>query len=258
MFRPARAILAVAVVAGLSVPAHAAESQSFSADYSVTLMGLPVGKARFDSTFADGRFSVEGSIASTGLARLIDRTTGSTRVEGSHGQNGVQPHAFSSRYSTSKKTSTTRIQFSGDKVTSTENTPEPKKGKDWVPISASHLQAALDPISSTLIAAAAPAEVCNRTIRFYDGELRADLKLSHRGTTRMRNFEGEAVTCNASFVPIAGYRKGRRQIEELRKDGAIAITFAKLGETGLYTPVDASIGTRAGTLRISTSRINIR
>lgn len=252
MPRTVTAILVIAALAGPATPAPAAESQSFRADYSVTLMGLPVGKGRFDSTFTRDRFSVEGSISSAGIARLFDRTTGTTRVEGSLNGDSVQPHAFSSAYDTGKKQSRTTIRFSGDRIASTENTPEPRKGENWIPVSSEHLHAALDPISSILIPAAGPDEVCNRTIRFFDGELRADLKLSLRGV------EGEAVTCSAAFQPIAGYRKGRRQIEHLKNEGRIAITFARLGETGLYTPVDASFRTRAGTVRITASRIETR
>lgn len=246
------AMLAIAALGWPAAPAPAAESQSFRADYSVTLMGLPVGKGRFDSTFTGDRFSVEGRISSAGIARLFDRTTGTTKVEGSLKGNSVQPHAFSSAYDTGKKQSRTTIRFAGEKIASTENTPEPRKGENWVPVSSEHLQAALDPISSILIPAAGPEEVCNRTIRFFDGELRANLELSPRG------IKGEAVTCSAAFQPIAGYRQGRKQIEHLKKEGNIAITFARLGGTGLYTPVDASFRTRAGTVRITASRIEAR
>lgn len=252
MYRTFAAMLVTAALAGPAAPAVAVESQSFRADYSVTLMGLPVGKGRFDSTFTGDRFSIEGRISSAGIARLFDRTSGTTKVEGSLKGGSVQPHAFSSAYDTGKKKSRTTIRFARDRVVSTQNTPEPRMGENWIPVSAEHLQAALDPISSILIPAAGPDDVCNRTIRFFDGELRANLKLS------LRKVEGEAVTCKAAFEPIAGYRKGRRQIEHMKNEGNIAITFARLGQTGLFTPVDASFRTRVGTVRITASRIEAR
>ena len=41
-------------------------------------------------------------------------------------------------------------------------------------------------------------------------------------------------------------------------ESRIAITFAPLAGTGLYTPVDASVGTQVGTLRIVATSIEAR
>ena len=248
-----RRVLASLLLAAATAAPAAAETRSFRADYSVTLLGLPVAKARFDSPFDGGRFSIEGSMSSSGIARIFDDTKGTTKVEGSIRRDRVQPHAFESSYVTGRKKSATSIRFSGDRVASAVNTPQPRRDpKSWIPVSAGDLRAALDPISSSLVPAARPEEVCERTIRFFDGEMRGDLRLSHRsGPERGR------VTCDARFVPVAGYRKGRKQIEFM-KSSPIRISFAPLGDTGLYTPVEASVGTQIGTLRITASRIEAR
>lgn len=235
-----------------SLPAAAAE-RSFRADYSVTLLGLPVATARFDSTFSLTDFRIEGSLASAGVARLIDRTTGTTRVEGVIRGESVQPRAFSSSYTSGRKRSRTSIRYSGDRVAAVSNTPEPRKGKTWVPVEEGHLRAALDPLTATLVPAEDPAKVCDRTVRVFDGEMRADLELTPH--TAEKNGR---VVCNARFVPVAGYRKGRRQIEFLQNESRISVTFARLADTGFYTPVDASVGTQIGPLRIRLSRIVAR
>ena len=254
MMKPRLAALTlVPVLLGTALPALAAE-RSFRADYSVTLLGLPVAKARFDSTFSDEDFRIKGSLASAGLVRLFDKTTGTTSVEGTIGRDGAAaPRSFSSNYKSGKKHSRTTIRFSGDRVASVSNKPEPKKGKSWVPVDESHLKSALDPLSATLVPTEDPAKVCNRTVRVFDGEMRADLKLSPRSAD-----EDGRVVCDARFVPVSGYRKGRKQIEFLKNDSRITVTFAKLADTGFYTPVDASVGTQIGTLRIALSRIVAR
>jgi len=86
--------------------------------------------------------------------------------------------------------------------------------------------------------------VCNRTIRIYDGEMRADLRLAPAGAS------GGQVTCSAKFEPVAGYRPSRSALKYLRDRSRITIAFAPLADTGFYAPVDASIGTQVGTVRI--------
>lgn len=249
-------LVPAALVPGLG-PA-AAETRAFRADYTVTLLGLPVARARFDSTFSGGRFRIEGSLSSTGLARIFDDTEGTTSVEGVIEGDGVRPAAFDADYVSGRKKGRTAIRFAGGDVESVVNQPQKTRDpRSWVAVSQAHLKAALDPLSSALVVAKRPEEVCGRTIRFFDGELRADLKLAPvRGADS--KLDGARVTCTASFVPVAGYRKGRKQIEYLKDRSRIAVTFAPLSGTGLYTPVDASVGTRIGTLRILATRIEAR
>ncbi|TKT75274.1 DUF3108 domain-containing protein [Aquamicrobium sp. LC103] len=248
--------LLAAIGVTLASPAGA---EAYSADYSVTLYGLPVAKARFDSSFGKNSFEIRGALSSAGLARVFDRTEATTTVRGSIGRNGPQPHSFVSNYTSGKKQQKTTISFDRGGIREAVNVPRPKKrGKDWIHVTDAHLRAALDPISSTLIRANGPEEVCNRTIKAFDGEMRADLKLTHQKTGPIRGFRGEAVTCSARFIPVAGYRKGRSQIDFLQNRSRITIAFMRLGDTGFYTPVDASVGTQIGTLRITASRIETR
>ena len=248
------ALAAIALIALGTAAADAAEPRAFRADYSVTLLGLPVAKASFDSSFEGERFRIRGSLTSSGVARIFDDTKGTTTVEGTIRRGAVLPASFDADYVSGRKKSSTAIRFSGDTVANVVNKPNKKRDpKSWVAVNDAHLKAVLDPLSSAIVPAARPEEVCTRTIRFFDGELRADLKLSPAGSPN-----GRTVTCNASFVPVAGYRKGRKQIDYLKDRGRIAVTFAPLDGTGLYTPVDASVSTQAGPLLIVATRIEPR
>lgn len=241
------ALLAAAVVIA---PAHAA--QTFKTDYSITLMGIPLGKASFTSTIGDDAFRIDGSLASAGLARIFDRTQGSTTVSGGLSQVGTAPESYNLTYRSDKKAQRTAIRFDNGTVTATENVPpsRPRPG-DWVDLQPAHLTAVGDPISSTLVRAGSASEVCTRTIRFYDGEMRANLLLSPTGTASGQG----TVTCAARFEPVAGYRPSRSAIRYLRDRSRIKISFAPLADTGFYTPVDATIGTQIGTLRIVAQNI---
>src|SRR5690606_11538309 len=139
---------------------------------------LPVAKARFDSTFTADGFAIEGTMSSSGIARIFDRTTGTSKVEGAIRRGGVEPRAFSSSYRTGRKHSVTTISYTRGRVARYANTPEPRRDENWVEVSGEHLAAALDPLSSTLVKTTEHAKVCGLTVRFFDGELRADLHLS--------------------------------------------------------------------------------
>lgn len=240
----------LALVATMSAaPAYA--TQTFSTDYSVTLLGIPIAKASFRSTIENDRFRIDGSLASSGVARLFERTNGTTTVSGGFSQTGTMPRSYDLDYTSDKKRQRTAIRFSNGQVTSTENVPpsRPRQG-DWVHLRDEHLRAVADPISATLIRAGSADEVCNRTIPFYDGEMRANLVLTPARSTRQGT-----VACSARFEPVAGYRPSRSALRYLRDRSRITIAFAPLADTGFYAPVDASIGTQIGTVRIVAQNI---
>lgn len=245
------ALLATVITVGPQ-SAKAAGAQSFVADYTVSLYGLPVARSRFNSTFEGGKFTVHGSLSSAGIARIFDSTEGTTTVSGTITEEATRPSLYLMKYTSGKKRKKTEIRFSRGNVTETENVPPLKKKPNWVDVERAHLASVADPISAILVPAQGPGEVCNRTIRLYDGEMRADLKLRPAGseTIEVGDFAGEAAICIARFVPVSGYRAGHRSIEYLKNKSRITIAFAELGTTGVYAPLKASIGTEIGTLNI--------
>jgi hypothetical protein len=243
----------------VTVPAPRKEGlQSFTGAYSVTFLGIPVAHSTFNSTFKGDSFSVKGVASAAGLAQLFDDTQGSVSAAGRFAGDRTQPTAFRVDYTEGRKAKMTSIRFKAGSVARTENVPPLKKrGKDWVPVSNAHLRTVTDPLSATLVRADSLAEVCGRTINIYDGELRFDLTLTHQSTGAMAidGWEGETVTCNVRFKPVAGYRKGRRALDYLKNRSRMTITFAPLGATGVYGPVRATVGTQIGTITVQAQRL---
>lgn len=234
-----------ALLSILAAAGSAGAAQTFRTDYSITLMGIPVGKASFTSVIGEDDFRIDGSLASAGMARLFDSTQGTTSVSGRLSETGMSPRSYDLNYRSDDKTQRTAIRFADGAVTQTENVPPLRvRTRDWVHLDQTHLTSVVDPISSTVVRADSPADVCNRTIRIYDGEMRADLRLAPAGAS------GGQVTCSAKFEPVAGYRPSRSALKYLRDRSRITIAFAPLADTGFYAPVDASIGTQVGTVRI--------
>ena len=156
-----------------------------------------------------------------------------------------------------RKAKKTLLAFSGGSVVSTENSPPPgARRASWLPVSEADLKSVTDPLSAAIIKAANLREVCNRTLRVYDGEIRADLKLSYAGIKPFstRGFKGDAVRCRARFVPISGYHQDRKAIDYLANHSRIEVAFGQVGRTGIYAPVTASVKTKIGTVRVYARR----
>ncbi|MGI6856364.1 DUF3108 domain-containing protein [Mesorhizobium sp. 1B3] len=253
----------LAVLVGLSgiAPVDAAVSdapQSFSADYAVSIFGLTVARSRFTSHISDRGFQLEGSISSAGIATFFDDTKATTAASGRFRRDATVPDAYSVSYTYGKKAKKTTLDFARGNVAKVTNVPPlEKRGADWVPVTAKDLVAVTDPISAVLVRAPSLDQVCRRTIKVFDGEIRADLKLSPVGTgpVDLGAYRGDAAVCSGRFVPIAGYRPGNKSIRYLKDRSQIRITFAQLGQTGVYAPVHATVSTRIGTVTFRARRL---
>ena len=234
-----------------------AAGKSFRGDYALSFLGIPVAKATFESSYDGNSYAVNGTVTSAGLAAFFDDTRGTISTRGSLGDGGMRPRAFRADYVSGKKESLVDIRFSGDRVTSSQVVPAPKKrGKTWIPLGTGDLRGVTDPIAATIIRAPSLDKVCGRTVKMYDGELRADLKLTPVSTREMSvpGFKGQTVTCRMGFQPVSGYRTDKRALTYLRDRSRIMVTFAPVGETGVYAPIHATISTEIGTITVKARR----
>ncbi|WP_258045531.1 DUF3108 domain-containing protein [Mesorhizobium sp. NBSH29] len=239
----------------------AGEKQSFHAEYAVSYLGLTIARSRFDSTISRSAFEIGGSLKSAGLAEMFDDTKGTTSTSGSFTAKSTRPVSFAADYVTGKKKKKIAMSFAGDAITQSVYLPEPgPRAADWLAVQPAHLKGVTDPLSATLVQASSPAEVCQRTLKIFDGEMRADLILAPAGTEKLslRGYKGEAVVCTARFSPVSGYRKGHRSIAYLKNRAKIRIAFAPMGTTGIYAPVHATVSTLIGTITIGAVKIEPR
>ena len=251
-----RTRIAIAALLLGSAPALAAQN-SFVGEYSVSFLGLPIARATFNSSYDGDKYTINGNVASSGLAKLFDDTNGSLTARGTLGDKHPVPSSFHAGYTYGSKASSIDIRFKDGNVVSTKVVPKPRgRGDDWVKLGAENLVKVVDPIASTVLRARSIDEVCGRTVKMYDGEMRANLSLSQvsRQTMSVQGFDGETVTCRMAFEPVAGYRKGRKALDYLKNRADINVTFAQLGQTGIYAPTYATVGTQIGTITIKARR----
>ncbi|MEN0001584.1 MAG: DUF3108 domain-containing protein [Pseudomonadota bacterium] len=249
----------VAILLSAAVPAasRANDQQRFRTEYTIAAFGLPIGKAGFETSITDaGAYSVDGTLRSSGIARIIAAINGSLTAKGLFGGDKASPSEFAVTYTEGKKTKTSRFTFSGNTITGAQNEPPVRKRGKWVPLDASQLVDAADPISAGMLYAARPRDVCNRTIKAFDGAMRMDIKLSYLRTVPFsaRGFKGDIVTCRGRFVPIAGYDADKQDIKWMQQNGDFEIGFAPIAETSFHAPVSAKVKTRLVTVRARATR----
>lgn len=251
---------AFATLFAVAVPAtsFAAAPQSFKGEYTVSYLGLSIARATFSSRYEGNSYAIDGTVSAAGLGKLFDDTKGTISSKGTISGKQMQPQVFRADYTSGKKASVVDIRFTDGGVTSTQVIPAPGKRnpKTWVPIGAGDLKAVLDPMAATVVHADSLDNVCGRTVKFYDGEMRADLKLTYvsKGSISVKGYKGDTVTCQMGFEPVAGYRKGRKALDYLKKRSRMLVTFAPLGQSGVYAPIHATVGTQIGPLTISAGR----
>lgn len=256
---PCLVIPALGAALALSALPAAAETRSYTADYTATFLGIPVARATFTATVAnDGGLEMRGTLSSIGLARVFSNISGTANLSARIAGSGVEPRNFQVDFRSGGRPDGVAIRFqNGAAVAVIHRRPEPNRRSTYIPVTRDHLRSVTDPLSATLVRASSPGEICNRRLSIFDGWLRAEIQLRPVSTGPLPRHEGEGAVCAGSFVPVAGYNSDSRDMRHLRDSGNIRITFAPLGDSELHAPVDARIGTRAGTVHISAGPLRV-
>lgn len=244
----------LAILAWLVLPASA-DTPSYRGEFTISFLGLPVASIDFDSRVDGDRYTVGGKVSSAGLGAFFYDTRGTLTATGRI-IDRIQSESFRAKYDYDGKPTLVEIGFRDGNVVRVVNEPPLRKRKNWVPIEPADLKSVVDPLAASLVKSDRLEKVCDGGARMFDGELRADLSLSFVETGKMsvKGFDGPTVTCRLKFTPVAGYRKGRKSLEYLKSKSRIMVTFAQIGETGVYAPIHATIGTQIGTITVRARR----
>ena len=247
----------------MSGTAFAADS-GYRTEYGIYIFGMTIARSEMTTRITDTSYALDGKFHSSGIAKIFDSTKGSININGTMLKQGsaatVQPVSYLTTYRSGKKHKRTSINFKNGSVSGYDNQPPINKVAPWAELGANDLKAVFDPISSMMITSPSAAAVCNRTLQIFDGQTRAQIRLSPAGTERfsIKGFDGTAITCNARFVPVSGYEKDKKSVRYLADKSKITISFASLNTdnqgAGIYAPVAASVGTQIGTVKVRATR----
>ena len=246
----------VLALAAFSLSTGAARSDEVvhNTDYSISLSGLPIARASFQAAWQADHYRISGTLRSAGLADILAQTTGQTSVSGVIGRDRLNASEYSVRYQSGKKSRAIAVRFRNGNVTSATMKPQRKIPKNWVPVSAADMRNVVDPLSGLIFPA--KTKICPKTLPIFDGESRLDLKLSAKGTKPFKTdgFKGDVIVCGVKFVPKSGYRRGREDVDYLRRLETMEIWFARAGEVDVYAPVYVRIPTKLGPVTVWATR----
>jgi hypothetical protein len=254
MFRAHLAILSSLLVAVGPVSTAVAAEVRHVTRYNVSLGILPVASADFSSAFNGDQYSITGTIRSSGVAQLLSPITAKTSVTGRVEQDRLQADTYNLVYTSGKRTRVYDVTYRNGNVTDTTITPPPRRNRNnWVPVTPKDLRSVLDPLSGLIFPEG--AKLCQGRVPVYDGESRMDLVLKQQGTKpfETEGFKGDVIVCSVRYMPRSGFRRGRSDIEYLKKT-PMEVWFAKAEAANVYAPIYARIPTRMGQLHVTAAR----
>ncbi|WP_181313988.1 DUF3108 domain-containing protein [Phreatobacter cathodiphilus] len=256
--KPVPAVLACAALALAGAQPSAARAQGagqgqVSADYSVTFLGLSIGRGTMVST-SDGRnYRTTLDVRVTGVAAIFSGGSGTATATGQIRGATPVPSSFTVAIRSGGKVETTRIAMAGGNVTGVERDPDKPPHPRATPVLPEHLRGVLDPLSAGIFVAGgsgpvAGAAACERRTPVFGGRERFDLIYSFVETRQVEigGYKGEAAVCRVRFEPIAGYRPDRNDIQSARQRSAEVVLVPVRG-TRTLLPAKITLSTGYGT-----------
>ncbi len=223
--------------------------------YSISISGLTLAKASFNTRIEGDAFMISGDFGTTGLARAFKKWGGSASVKGTLSNGWFEPIHYSSSYNIGGSKRSFNAAFSSGNVTDFARVPAHKElPPEWVHVSKADLKNIADPM--TALIKPMDGELCSGVVPVFDGETRMELHLSPKGKAQYREgrISTQAHVCAANFRLVSGYRKGHTDLEKVQKYKGFEVWLAKSPIANVYAPVQLKIPTQYGTLAISATR----
>src|SRR4029079_11035165 len=259
----------VLLTAALAAPlacAEAASTVTFKATYSITIVGINIGRAAVEGRFKGNSYAAAISGSTSGPARLVSDATaklaGTGRIYGSR----VLPNSFN--YDTVENGFATHVTMAmrAGKITDLVAVPRLLQTPDRVPVTARHKINVVDPMAAFLVPLDRPGlpsgvHACNRTVKVFDGWTRYDIQLTYSGVHDVHrgalHYVGQVIVCKARYIPVAGHRQNRKSVQSLANNDRLEVWLAPLKDLPLLVPARIVIGTDVGDLIVSATRFSV-
>lgn len=242
----------------------AAQTTRLDAVYSIHLTGIPIGQGAVILDLNENGFAAAGTAKFTGLVRMISKGEGTSTVRGSFQANRVISSLFSTESNTSDRKEKVEIVVeNGFAKEFSVLPPPPDLDVNRVPLTTAARTNVVDPLSAGLMLVSAPGDVlkpesCNRTIPIFDARFRYDVELSYLRTEtapkKIEGYQGPIIVCQARYIPIAGHRTDRPQVQQLANNRELFVWLAPVAGTRVLVPIKVSIATGIGTMVVEATR----
>ncbi len=259
------AAFSAAFVLFAGVPAADAQQQvRLDAAYSVHLTGIPIGQGAVILDLNESGFAAAGTAKFTGLVRMISKGEGTSTVRGTFQQNRVIASLYSMQSNSTDRNEKVDINVVNGFAKEFSVLPPPKDAEiKRVPLTQAARTNVVDPLSAGLMLVSAPGDVlnpesCNRTLPIFDARFRYDVVLSYLRTEqapkKIDGYSGPILVCQARYVPIAGHRTDRPQVQQLANNRELFVWLAPVAGTRVLVPIKVSISTGIGTMVVEATR----
>ena len=248
----ATAALSLIAVTSGGPDAIAAGGDATTSDttFRVAYGSIAVGQIETSLRVEGARYEVEGSFASGGVAKLFGKTTATASGQGRVGKRSMVPGRFAFGYASGDKRRDRRLMFRDGRATDVTIDPPYRKrsAEDWALPTVADLERVHDPVAGLLLRGETAEEVCNRTVRLYDGTVRLDIVMRSGRTKpfRARGYRGEATVCKLRLKPVAGFRKDGKKAAEIGAIEGAEAAFVRIPGTALHQVVELEVPTRIG------------
>jgi hypothetical protein len=243
------------------VPANAA---TLRVQYSVSLIGLPIGVAALTGVFSPTSYKIDGNARVTGLASMLISSKGAAAASGTISAGRVIPSAYTTVAANASESRSVRMVMAGGSVKGVEIHPPLDDRPGRVPVTERDKKDVIDPMSAMVMPVPGNDPVigpaaCNRKLPIFDGGMRFDVTLSFVGIKQVRTngYAGPVTVCSARYIPIAGYRPDRKATKFMAENRQIETWLAPVQGSRLVLPYRIAIMTMIGMTVIEAGEFSV-
>ena len=241
--------------------AQTTQPSALTFDY---VLEIAIGQGPVILDLNESGFAAAGTAKFTGLVRMISKGEGTSTVRGAFTQNRVTSSVYATQSNSSERKEKIDIVVeNGFAKEFSVLPPPPDLDRNRVPITQDARTNVVDPLSAGLMLVSAPGDVlnpqsCNRTLPIFDARFRYDVVLSYLRTEtapkKTDGYQGPVLVCQARYVPVAGHRTDRQQVQQLANNKELFVWLAPVSDTRVLVPIKVSISTPIGTMVVEATR----
>jgi hypothetical protein len=254
-----------ALLAGLLGLAAQAQADTWRASYSVSLIGLPIGRVDISGKISPTAYHVEGNAKIVGLASLLSSAHGAAAGSGAIAPGKVLAATFATTAANSKMTRTVRMALADGDVVGLDISPPIVDKPGRIPLRAEDERGIVDPLGAILepVAGREPLvgpAACNRSVPIFDGYTRFNIQLAYVGERHVtvKGYSGPVVVCSARYVPIAGHDPDRPAVKFMIENREMEVWLAPIESARVLVPFRASVSTMIGTTVVEASEFTVQ
>jgi Protein of unknown function (DUF3108) len=251
--------LAFTVMTALS--AHA--QSSLTSHYIISMTRVPIGEISWHAEIGGNLYATTATGKASGVLSVLVNGEGSVETHGTVNDGRMTPSHFVSHIVDDDGDTELRVTFENSIAKQTTVRGPPPK-PDRLPVTDADLRGVSDPLTAMLLSTKSAdaifnASNCDRVLLIYDGRRRYNLALSYLRTDSFKTahgYSGPVLVCGVVLQPIGGYKRDSLLVKYVAGRRDMELWFAPIAGTATMVPIQVSMPTLIGTLKIVADEFN--